>query len=420
MTSRLDRFLTSPKLILGEVAAIGLLGSLGAILPQAGLAPGAEVQAFRQAHPALVRWIQPLGLDHLFRTPLFLALLVLATASLALVVRRQYRRLAGTWGTELTQEAFRTAPFQVSFLRPPGGPLPAAPLRTTGRWGAAGSFAFHLGLLLVILAGCARALWGTEAVVDLIEGESLAPTVKAWGAQWPGPFGRPFTLKESLTVEEVRPLRFPSGDLQDLRLQVRYAGASLPLGINEHVATPEGRLFVGSRFGTAALLEWIPSGGKPLGRALLMESTGSEFEGSLLTLEGTSIHARTGLSATGGHPGQAELRVVADGTLRAVGRVPLGGELPVPGMGTLRLHGLPFWVRLQGDRDVALPLAYLGFLLVILGGTLTYAVVRVDELVSVTPEGSQERVHIGMRPHRFAPLYRDRFERLVRHHGGTP
>jgi hypothetical protein len=92
--------------------------------------------------------------------------------------------------------------------------------------------------------------------------------------------------------------------------------------------------------------------------------------------------------------------------------------MPLPGGGQLRLHSLPYWARLHGSHDPALGLVYVGFVIALLGGALTYGVVRVDEFVQVVPDGAGERVVVALRPHRFAPLFRDRFERLVRDHGG--
>ena len=80
----------------------------------------------------------------------------------------------------------------------------------------------------------------------------------------------------------------------------------------------------------------------------------------------------------------------------------------------LVLLGTPFWVRLRGSRDPALGLAYLGFGLVMAGVVLIFAVVKVDACVLVTPMGERERVFVALKPQRFAPLFQERFEQLVR------
>jgi len=69
---------------------------------------------------------------------------------------------------------------------------------------------------------------------------------------------------------------------------------------------------------------------------------------------------------------------------------------------------------LRGSHDPALWLAYLGFALVIAGAVLIFAVVKVDACVLVTPLGERERVFVALKPHRFAPLFQERFEQLVR------
>ena len=71
--------------------------------------------------------------------------------------------------------------------------------------------------------------------------------------------------------------------------------------------------------------------------------------------------------------------------------------------------------------------------MLLLGGALLmYAVIRVETVVRVEPDGDGARLWVAMRPQRFTPLFAERFERLdlqtwkfylrkgVKFHNGNP
>jgi hypothetical protein len=72
------------------------------------------------------------------------------------------------------------------------------------------------------------------------------------------------------------------------------------------------------------------------------------------------------------------------------------------------------WVRLRGNRDSALWLAYAGMSLAMAGAAMMFCLVKLDFCVIVTPFGERERVFVAMKPQRFAPLFQERFEAFVR------
>jgi hypothetical protein len=98
--------------------------------------------------------------------------------------------------------------------------------------------------------------------------------------------------------------------------------------------------------------------------------------------------------------------------------VRVGEAVSLPGGYVLKLSGAPFWARLRGSRDPALWLAYAGFTLTLIGAAIIFTIVKVDTCVTVTPAGERERVLVALRSQRFAPLFEERFQRLVREQGG--
>ena len=423
---RLKRFFRAPATIVGGLLAIAVLGALGAALPQAGVATAAETAHLRAHGPFLSALVDGLALDHVFTSPAFLASLGVSTVSLCIVVVEQAGRLRSQWGLVLSEGHFRTAPFRQEFLRPARQEsAPSTRIRTRGRLSLAGSPLFHAGLLCVILAGGLRALFGAEAVVDLIEGETLPASVEAWGVQWPGPLGRPFSLDAPLVLESIESSRYSAGDLLGLRIgfSIQRPGHEqrLELGVNEELRTRGGRIYLDAMHGPAALVEWVVPTFAPIRSAILLERKEAKAFGAYAHGPRRLLaRIRAPEPASGMRPGAVEIRILDGSAAIGEGTLKPGEALAFGGGGSLRLHGLPYWVRLHGNHDPALGLAYLGFALALLGATLIFAVVKVDELVSVSLEGDAERVVVALRPGRFAPLFKDRFERLLREQGGQP
>jgi hypothetical protein len=432
MLRYLKRFLRSPRLIVGEITAIALCGVLGAALPQAGVASAAELERFRDGGPLWTALVNAFALDHIFRSFGFAAITVLASGSLVIVVLEQLRHLRYQWSLRLAAAHFHSAPFRVEFDRPVAGGLPSglstAPRERTWtehRFGLLGSPLFHLGLLLVIVAGCWRALFGAEAGVDLLEGQTLAPTPQAWAAHWPGALARPFCLEAPLTLSSVRATRYESGGLRDLKVRlaikrpegVRETG----IAVNHDSSEAGGRVFLTSDFGPAALLEWQRINAAPAQEAVLLKSQGmGNFESACSGPNGERAYLRAQVDAAGNPPQTVEVRIMKDGALLAVADAQAGQTLSLPDGTKLVLRGTPFWARLRGSRDSALWLAYAGFALILAGVTLIFTVVKVDGCVVVTPIGDREHVLVALKPRRFAPLFEERFQRLVQEQRGTP
>jgi len=433
VTRTAQQFLKSPKAIVGELAALALLCTLGAAIPQQGTATGAELEQLHQAGPVLAWLVNALGLDHVFRNPLFLSVAALTSASLFVVILGQLKRLRFQWSARLTEAHFRSAPFRAEFeveLPQNRESAPSAHTRiwTERRIGLLGSPVFHIGLLLLIMAGALQALFSTSAIVDLVEGETLPPEAKAWGAQFSGMLGKPFHLDGPITLQTVKAARYTDGDLRDLKIEVAHALAGkteiAEIAVNHDLKIGGSRLFLGSDFGPAALLEWQRAGAVSNREAVLLKERGAgNFEGAANGSGGEVTHVRVLVGANGERPGGVEIRVMKNGALLFTGDLAAGQAVNLPGGETLILHSTPFWARLRGIRDSALWLAYASFALLMTGVVLIFTVVKVDCCVAVTPLGDKCRIFVALKPHRLAPLFQERFDLLVRQQqeaaGGT-
>lgn len=423
------RFLRRPSLILAELAGIAVAGVVGAMVPQAGAGGGAEFDRLRETGSSAAI-IDLFALDHVFQSAWFLAWILLATASLLIVVGEQIRRLRTTWIQRLTEAHFNTAPWRAEFERPAGLPSEdgdanaRVEIRTYRRIGLAGSPIFHAGLLMVIVAAALRALFSVEAAADLIEGETLPPTAEAWAAQWPGLLAAPFRFGQPVRLDAVRATRYEGGDLQDLRVQLSIertgSAETREVAINRELRASGGRLFLGSDFGPAAMLEWTNRSTSSTREAILLAGRGKgRYEGESTGPDGMRAYLQTQFGRDGEWPSSVEVRVMKGGALHHVGTMRTGERAVLPGGRALVLHGVATWARLRGSRDPGLWLAYFGFALLLVGATMIFTMIKVDTCINVTPAGEKERVVVALRPHRFAPLFEERFHRLVRDQGGT-
>ena len=417
----MKRFLRSPKTIISELVALAIACSFGAAIPQLSTAASEELSRLQNASALLQSLVRFFSLDHIFTSIWFLAITATAAASLAIVILEQFRRVRILWSQKLTQAHFNSAPFRAEFERPRVGPE-LAPCRETRIWserriGLSGTLVFHVGLLLIMLAGSLRALFSTNAVVDLLETETIAANAQAWDAQFPAVFAKTFALDRPVTLREVKSTGYENGDVRSLSLILEVAGENRELAINRELRVAGGRLFLGHDFGPAALIEWNQGGTAKRERVQLTDSGRGDYEGTFIAGENLRAHIRAHVDAAGNHPAIAEVRVMKGNALVRADDVRIGQTLVLPGGASLTLHGIPFWARIRASSDPSLGLAFAGLILIMLGSTIMFSFIKVDACVIVTPAGDREKVFVALRPQRYAPLFADRFARLLREQG---
>ncbi|MEI7809882.1 MAG: hypothetical protein WCJ07_15495, partial [Verrucomicrobiota bacterium] len=251
-------------------------------------------------------------------------------------------------------------------------------------------------------AGGLRTLFATDATVDLIEGETLAPTAAAWSTQWPGLFAKPFQLDQPITLESINGSRYASGDLRELKANLSTG----EIAVNHQLHVNGQKIYLAQEFGPTALLEW--SGNRR--EAALLTAAAGKYAGESAGPGGLRAY----VSAAAERPANIEVRVMRGAGLLAASSLHVGETLKLPNGANLTLRGTPMWARLHGSHDAALWLAYLGMILTMLGATMIFTLIKLDWCVVITPLGATERVFIALKPQRFAPLFQERFEKLVR------
>lgn len=408
---RLTGFLRRPAVIAGEVVAFGAASAIAASLPQQPDAYG--IQRFAARWPALGRVAAALGLHDVVTAPWFLGVVTACLLSLVAVQAQQWPRLRRAWAASPSTDTLRGAPFRRSAPLSEARSVPERPrLDTAGRAALLGSPVFHLGLLVLIAAGLVRTMTFRDAAGRVLEGATLGTGSGAFEAERGGWLSRPLALERPISLREVREERYASGSLKQVAVRLALGGdAGSPAtereaAVNSPLDDGPVRLYVASAHGLAALVE-VAGPGAPEAVVVFMEERGGEWRGTHRLGEGLELRFRANVHQ---RPAAVEVRAVSGGLLLRMESLAPGSELALGGGTAARLHGLRYWVQLRASRDPSRPLFYVGAVVVILGIILMFSFVRVDTGVFV----EADRLVVALRPHRFAPLYAERFERLCK------
>lgn len=412
--SRARRFLRSPWTITAELAGIAVAGFAATVIDQHPTAAERARRLF--AHPLGGRVVDALGLDRIFTSGWFLAVVAVSAASLALVAWEQWRRAVREWAVP-AEARFRTAPYQRTVTRPARGDGRRVRIASRGRASTLGAPLFHTGLLVVTLGGVARMLLGADAAREVYEGQRV-PAAAAFEQQELGWLAEPVALSTDVRLRTLRPAHHPSGELRELDADLAIGTQEVVsrVAVNTPLEVGSTRLYLGSTFGPLAVLEVdLPAGpGAAAYAAVLYPERGDyTFAGPLA--DGSELRLRTPRSPPAERPpAWIDVRVLSGGVLRAAGRLQPGATLALPGGGAIALRDVRWWVRMVASRDPSTWPVYAGFALTVLGVVLMFALTRVDTLVAVEPRGDTEEVRVALRPAAHAPAYADEFERLVR------
>ena len=119
------RWFLSRRVTLGIVGALLALIFVASFVPQRGITTGETLDKWRQTHRAVLPFVDLLGLDHLYSTPVFTLLSLLALIALALSSLDQ--------GKRAFSKTFRSSPPEgEGTIVAAGGELPVTVLARHG------------------------------------------------------------------------------------------------------------------------------------------------------------------------------------------------------------------------------------------------------------------------------------------------
>lgn len=411
--SRPTSILRSRVVITLELAAIGVALLAMAVIPQGTQDPPTT---------AFARVVSALWLDRIAIAPWFIALLAVAAVSLVVILGDQVRVAVRLWRAPLDRRFLARCQYRTEFTRTVTTPRAVERYRRHGRASLLGPPLLHLGLLLLLVAGLVRALMAAEATAEVVDGETLASGPGVWAIQRAAPFSWPIGLDTPLRVEGISPVFYPTGRLDRLTAAVGVGdSAGRSIAINAPLRFGTVGIYLTQVFGPAALVEWHHRGTKDRTALLLAaDSADGRWAGRADLEPGTELRVRTALGHDGDLPMEFEVRIIREGHLAAVSSLRPGDQLTVPSGGRLSMVGSVWWARLDASRDLSTPVATAGFGAVVVGAILIFGCARIQTAVVVEPGGpTVERVIIGLWAARDAPLYEDRFRRVVDRERGT-
>ncbi|MEI7901546.1 MAG: cytochrome c biogenesis protein ResB [bacterium] len=219
--------LASLKFALGVVLLIALACVAGTLIPQGAQ----QVAGYLAAHPGtgphrVMYVLDALGLTRVFYSWWFVALLCVLAASLLVCTARRYAVIGRTTG--------------------------AVRLRVIG------SFITHVGLLLVLVGGAMRVVWGQQGMIQFHEGETVSDVAGS-----AGPFPLPFSIRLAKFEVEFYKDPVPTSESSTDKLLVQWPERKLEvafpvkLKVAYPVAPPDSPAGAEPAF-TVTMLRYLP------------------------------------------------------------------------------------------------------------------------------------------------------------------
>lgn len=379
-------------------------GVIGASVPQRATTSVTDLAAWKAARPSIAPVVDTFGLDHIFSTWWFLAVLVVFTLSLgaatvrmaAAAARHTGKRLstptASATGIDLGDAVSRAVDLGYRESARGESELGDMVRLTRHRAGWWATTVLHAGMLLVVFAAAASAAFTARAVVDLSQGEVWSPGGPLL-AEESGPLASPIDIGRPLRLEGAHASTWVSGELRALRLDLSLGNEeggwdTVSTSVNAPLSIGPNTLYASSgEFGQAAFLRitgaetretrarmefgFVPGGGAayadiaPAGLPTIEgrwdpQQTKGEDMLTLRYTDKAGVEHRAGLD-----PGESA----------ALG--PYQIEFALEGA----------WARVIVVRAFGVGLLFLGFAVIGLGSLMTYIMVPREIVLADDPEG---------------------------------
>ncbi|OGR03732.1 MAG: hypothetical protein A2511_04725 [Deltaproteobacteria bacterium RIFOXYD12_FULL_50_9] len=417
-------FITRPRVVIGLIVLLLLAAALGSLIPQVGAAGPAKLEAWRLGSPLLFAGATFLQLTHIYTSYWFLGLVVIIALALAQTVLQQIRKnrlvsepVLALDGVPVRWQNRAARPEQIiAVLQKKGYRLQAKPGNkllyrrfAVGRWGSA---IFHLGLLIIVLAGLLALLFQQRGYVQVIEGDLFSGQSADFFSRDLGLLQKGFDTGFPVFLNKLSPEYWENGKLKNLAASLIFPenGSAEPehaaLGINRPVSRHGVRILQGLDFGyTVSLMHTAPDGKEyPLHFMLTNpQDPAKPFTGNgNLPLPGyrVALQFYPDLSMHSPVLGKPILWLTMERQGKGTvfnGLVPPGGSIPC-GEGALSFYRVSWWSGLIFMRTPDMTLAYSGFILACLGAVLLYlfqhrtiSVIFIDQGVVVTGRCSRYR-----------------------------
>jgi hypothetical protein len=247
-----NRFFTSPRtiiLLLGLLLAACLIGVL---IPQSSINSPASLAAWQARNPSLAAIVATLGLNRVFTSLWFIALVLLLAVALGITCRQQFGKARALFRCQPSplvpdlvvnvtpsclpalEDILQEKGFKLTMRGDKAGRFS---LWSKYRWGVWGSFLLHAGLFIIILGSLYAFAFQKWSFVQLIEGDTFSGRGEDFISQSRGVLAGLFEPGFQLHLKKFSHDYWDTGELKELRSEV----VILAGGAERHLPVIKGR-----------------------------------------------------------------------------------------------------------------------------------------------------------------------------------
>ncbi|OGW25225.1 MAG: hypothetical protein A2X59_12565 [Nitrospirae bacterium GWC2_42_7] len=431
----LKRFFLSRKTVLWLISLILVTVVAAYFVPQRFSATPANIAKWNSEHPALVVFINSVGLDHLYTTPWFAFLLFMFFVSITLSTYEQIKvAMKKTFELQEMREtqgiSINSSLEQIVLSMKKQGYMKIARNKGVVRfvkhpWSYWGSVLFHSGIVLVIASSLLIVLTQRRGQINLAEGEVFPARSPLIGEE-KGILAENLLLPEAVKIEEINPEFWETDHLKHLSSVVSFIDPEgrtkkYELAINK-IANYQGvRIYQGRTFGNTFLVVLSGKDGNEFRMRLDMEYPAKrdkpsydnfEYEGLPFLLKAKYFADADKKTMDSSNP-LLVLRLVNGEKI--IGEVPLRlGESGQLGPYKAALVNARKWSGIILLDITGMPGIFIGFFIIIAGIGLTYFLPP-SEIYLIKSGGG---FSLLCRGGRFESLYMEEFEGIYKTLGG--
>ncbi len=425
----LERFFASRKTVLILISLILLSVITGYIFPQRFLVSQFDVNQWKVQNPLLASLYETFGLDHIYTTRWFTALLFLFLASLILSTMDQIiisrRRTSGRRAINSKYSFNTDTEMQiVEDEVKKAGYMPV--FRDEGEvrcvkypWGYWGNVMLHLGLVLVIVSSLVAALFQQRGAADFVEGEVFEQS-SSWQGEETGLLVSSLVLPGDMRFGSIKQEFWENDDLKQLTSEVTFIS---PDGVEEQYSLAVNRtanhqgvkVYQGTSFGNAFYIDIAESNGSKEGLILAMNRPSDRkvpsykdfsISNPSYVLKAKYFADAEKKSMVSGDP-LLVLRLVKGEEV--IGQLPLKmGEQGSLGPYAVKLVKAAPWTKIIFAKVPGITGIFTGFVIVIIGTMLTYFMSPREFFL----QGQNGSVKVDWASTRFDVFYIDEFEEM--------
>ncbi len=426
---KIKSFLLSRTSVLVQILIILTVILAGYEFPQRISASPYSIEKWRKAHPALVPWVERLGLGHIYTTPWFAALLFIFLLTLVISSYEQIKKaLNKTFRHADTDSEGETiyAPEDklISAIKKKGyifiGEKNTHKRFVKHPWGYWGNVFLHLGFVIIIASSLVILLMQNRGLLQLVEGEIYFPG-NLWTFEEKGLLAKDFILPEAIRLEKVNFEFYESDELKGLSTFISFIDPQgrfqkYSVGINQIVKFKGVRIYQGNSFGHAFYVELADKEGGTekiifdIDHPLRRDRPGYknfEFEGIPYTIRAHYYVDADRKSMQSNNP---LLNILIIDREKSAKEASLKiGESRELGPYTARLVYVSRWSELIFVKDPGMSGVFSAFFIIIAGVMLTYFTPPREFILQKKAEGFS----LVWRPSKFERFYEDEFKAIL-------